>query len=498
MLTTEQQAEILTLHYSQKMSLRAITRKLGVDRKSVRSVIKRRSIDTTQKRNKSSLLSSYRGYIQEQITAGVPASTILTQIRERGYLGGRTILQEYVAELRGTPGRRHEAFLEIDFLVGECAQADWGEFGDVFSDGSRVHCFVMVLCYSRLLYIEFTRGEKFEDFIRCHENAFRFFDNRVPKECWYDNLASAVTERMDRMVKFNSRFRAYLGHHGIRPFACNPARGNEKGRVEDGVKYIRSAFWSGRSFTNFEDLCSQASKWRDETANRREHRATRKVPILCFENEEKQKLLSMNPVPYDTDEIFSCAVSHQFQIKYETNRYSVPWTMAGMGVTVRIDDKTISVFYHDKQVARHDRCYSKYQVLSKDSHSAGLRERKSGDDRDSWRISCLRAVGQDVIRYMEFIQAGNRSMRSEVNRLLALATVYGHEVLNTACKELLARSVVGSSNLELFLQSNHHRVAPEPIAFSRENLNRTVTTVDLRTYDEFLIDSNDENTGGIK
>ena len=65
----------------------------------------------------------------------------------------------------------------------------------------------MVLCYSRLLYIEFTRGEKFEDFIRCHQNAFRFL-RLVPIECWYDNLTSAVSERLSSLVKFNARFMA--------------------------------------------------------------------------------------------------------------------------------------------------------------------------------------------------------------------------------------------------------------------------------------------------
>lgn len=491
MLTIEQQAEILTLYYSQKMRVRAIARMIGVDRKSVTRVIKRRGVRTEQKRNKESLLSSYRDFIQEQVRAGVPGSTILVRIRERGYLGGRTILQDYVSEIRDTPTWRREAFWEIEFLSGECAQVDWGEFGDVFGDG-KIHCFVMVLCYSRLLYVEFTRGEKFEDFIRCHENGFSFFDNKVPKECWYDNLTSAVTERLDKMVKFNARFRTYMAHHGIRPHACNPARGNEKGRVEDGVKYVRSGFWAGRRFSDFDDICLQSRKWLDEVANRREHRVTRKVPVLHFESEEKQKLLPMNPVPYDTDEVFSAVVSHQFQLRYETNRYNVPWTLTGMAVTVRVNDRQLKVFYHDKQVAYHNRCYGKYQVISKETYSAGLRDRKPADGRDSWRLSSVRSIGQDVARYMEYIQSGNRSLRSEVNHLLALATIYGHTALNAACSELLSKGVIGSSNLELLLQSNNEKIAPAPISFDREALNRGVATADLRTYDEFIINSVEE------
>lgn len=96
-------------------------------------------------------------------------------------------MQKIVRELKtkSSPKLR-EAFLRLEFALGECAQVDWGEFGDVFHDGIKIHCFVMVLCYSRMTYIEFTRSERFEDFIRCHENAFNYFGG-VPKECWYDN-----------------------------------------------------------------------------------------------------------------------------------------------------------------------------------------------------------------------------------------------------------------------------------------------------------------------
>ena len=118
--------------------------------------------------------------------------------------------------------RPREAFLRLEFGPGEVAQVDWGEFGDVFGDGIKVHCFAMVMSFSRMIYVEFTRSEKFEEFIRCHEHAFRFFGG-APRECWYDNLATAVSDRMGRLIRFNSRFMAYMGHHSVRPHACNVA-----------------------------------------------------------------------------------------------------------------------------------------------------------------------------------------------------------------------------------------------------------------------------------
>jgi transposase len=220
--------------------------------------------------------------------------------------------------------RPREGYLRLEFGPGEVAQVDWGEFGDVFGDGIKIHCFAMVMAFSRMIYIEFTRSEKFEEFIGCHERAFRFFGG-APKECWYDNLTSAVSDRYGSLIRFNSRFMAYMAHHSVRPHACNVARGNEKGRVEGLIKYIRMNFWPARKFESFDDLTMQAIIWRNQTANCREHRTTRRVVKIMFEVEEKPKLLPLNPVPYDTDDIFSRNVTSDFHFQYESNRCPGRW-----------------------------------------------------------------------------------------------------------------------------------------------------------------------------
>ena len=279
MISPEIQAEILTRFYGEKQSIRQIALALGVNRRSVRRVIKRRSVLSQRNQPKrTSILEPYHADVKAMLDkdACCPATAIFNRLRELGYMGGISILRDYLNTVRDRPVRRREAFLRLEFSPGEAAQIDWGEFGNVFGDGVKVHCFAMVLCYSRLLYIEFTRSEKFEEFIRCHEASFHYFTG-VPKQCWYDNLATAVTERAGSLIRFNARFMAYMGHHSIRPHACNVARGNEKGRVEGLIKYIRSNFWAGRTFKDFDDLNAQAVAWRDQIANQREHRTTRRV-----------------------------------------------------------------------------------------------------------------------------------------------------------------------------------------------------------------------------
>ena len=498
MIPPDVQAEILALHFGAKKGTRAIAKQLGVSRKVVRRVVEDRQVrlkPETRGRPRRSVLDPFKPRIEDMLKRDpyITAARILQDVRAEGFLGGHSILQEYVRKIRTIPHRSREAFLRIDFPPGETAQVDWGEFGTPFNDGVKIHCFLMVLCHSRLLYIEFTRSEKFEEFIRCHENAFKFFGGLVPLEIWYDNLRSAVTERMGSLIRFNARFLAYLGHHGIRPHACNPASGNEKGRVEDAVKFVRSSFWAGREFKDFNDLNHQAAIWRDEFANRREHRSTRKVPLLHFESAEKHLLRPMNPHSYDTTEVFSRVVPPNFSIAYETNRYSVPWTLVGLTLTIRASDQILDFYYHERRVARHVRSYDKHQIFENREHFKELLERKPGGTREGWQIAAVKNIGPTMVGYLDLIRSGHRSMRNEVSRVLALATIYGEKNVNSACEGLLKSGVIGVENLELALKNLHHpsqcELQPSPLMFQNSKLNRIVPTVDLRRYDALLFTS---------
>jgi transposase len=495
--TPEIQSQILSMHYGRKIGIRSIARELGLDRKTVRSIVQRRRVNIDRVGGgRGSILDPFKSLIEEILKTDprIPVPTILSRIRQEGYLGGESILRDLVSKTRSVPSRAREPFLRIDFAPGECAQVDWGEFGDPFNDGVKIHCFLMVLCYSRLMYIEFTRSEKFEEFIRCHENAFKYFGGLVPQECWYDNLTSAVTDRMGSLVRFNARFLAYMGHHGIRPHACNPAKGNEKGRVESGVKFIRSSFWPARKFENFADLGLQSRTWLDGFANRREHHSTRKVPILHFQAEEREKMRLMNPHRYDTDEIFSRVVPPTFHIIYDTNKYSVPCTLVGLTVTVRSNDSEIRIFYNERFVASHARSFKKYQSFTTPEHQAKLLERKPGaNSRISWQLAAIKNIGPRMSEYIELLKSGSRSLRSEVQKILGLSTIYGDAAVHEAVCELLDTATIGVNNLELLLKVRHDpesQLNPAPLNFQNSRLNRMHHTVDLRRYDAFLFEGN--------
>jgi len=251
-------------------------------------------------------------------------------------------------------------------------------------------------------------------------------------------------------------------------------------------------FWPGRCFKDFEDLTRQAIIWRNQTANSREHRTTRRVVRLQFESQEKPALMALNPTAFDTDEIFSRNVSSDFHLQYESNRYSVPWTLVGMTVTVRVNSRDLKIYYNEKFICSHPRSYLKNQVFTIESHRSGLLERKPGATRENWQLSFVKSLGARMAEYVELVRQGPRSLKYELSRLIALVTVYGEPMVLDACAECLKAGIVGVDSVELYLKRRHHpssvELNPEPMTFESEKLNRIPPAVDLRKYDALLFE----------
>lgn len=488
MIDPATQSDVLHLFFVEKLTQRAIACQLGINRETVGAILRRRSVqlDRAEGKRRVSMLAPHYPMI-DRLLRGDPARSavnILQRLRGAGYAGGVTILKDYLAACR--PTSHPAAYLTLEFLPGQAAQVDWGEFGDVFGIGRKVYCFVMVLCHSRMLYLEFAFSANFESFVRCHEHAFAFFGG-VPREMWYDNLATAVAERRGRLVRFNPKFSVYTGHHHFNPVACNPASGNEKGRVEDGVRYVRHNFRPGRLFADLDDLNAQARKWQNEFANRRTHAATRKVPELFFE-EEKKTLMPLAG-PFDTDEVRSRKVSHQFRIDFDGNEYTVPWRLSGRIVTVRADAEIVCIFYGAKRVAFHSRCWRRGETISRKEHEEGLLEHKPCA-RQSADIQAIKCLGPNAARYVNIIPAQTTSIRSEISRLMVLITVYGAEAVERVMGGALSAGFVGAAHLERLLAHDDHAVAiknPEPLSLADPRLNLPHAMPDLKSYDAILM-----------
>jgi transposase len=290
-----------------------------------------------------------------------------------GYRGGVSVLRDRMRALRGS--RPREAFLTLHFHPGEAVQVGWADFGFAIPGcPRRVSAFIMALCHSRYLYLEFTLSQAMPAFLRCMERSLRFYGGTTVADI-FDNMKTVV-HRPGPPPVFNRRFLAYAGARGFSVRACNPGRGNEKGRVERPVGFVRSRFWPGRRFASLLDLNAQAASWRDDFANNRVHEITGKVPSLVFQSEERPLLKPVPASPFDTDEVEPAQATKTFRVRFDRNTYSVPWRLAHQPVVIRANDELVAIYLETQRVAVHRRSWDVGQDVKDDAHVVGLLERK--------------------------------------------------------------------------------------------------------------------------
>jgi transposase len=221
-------------------------------------------------------LDPYKPYLRERATGGVlNAVKLLPEVRRHGYPGGVTLIREFLHPLRPAVPVVTERF---ETEPGQQAQVDWAACGRIwYRDRLRsLSSFTMTLGYSLRQYLGFTVSEDMETFQRCHIDAFRYFCG-VPSEILYDNLKTAVDHRgPDGQVVWNKRFRDFADYYGFVPLACQPYRAQTKGKVENGIRYVKGNFLLGLDVAQMtlEELNGEALRWLRETADVRVHGTT--------------------------------------------------------------------------------------------------------------------------------------------------------------------------------------------------------------------------------
>ena len=252
MISYEQFCRLKAYHDQHSLSIRQICRDLHLHHTTVARWLARAHYLPRQATVRTSKLDPYKPQIIRWLeTHPYSATQVFLRLREMGYNGGITIVRDYVHKIRPP---RTPAFLTLAFAPGDYAQVDWGQFGTIAVGNTqrRLSFFVMVLCYSRMLYVEFTLSETMEHFLACHQNAFAFFGG-VPAKIMVDNLKSAVLQRsIGEDPVFNPRYRDFADYYGFKIKPCGVGQAHEKGRVENAVGYVKKNFLAGQEFTDFQ------------------------------------------------------------------------------------------------------------------------------------------------------------------------------------------------------------------------------------------------------
>jgi transposase len=479
-------AEVLRLGLVEGVAVRAIAKRLHMARKTVRMILGRhRAPPRPAAEPRGSILDPYETAIRAVLddTPEMLAPAVLERLRPLGYMGSVTILRDRLRLLR--PHGHREAFLTLDFPPGEAMQVDWADFGfAVPGVARRVSAFVAVLCYSRRLYIEFTFSQKMGTFLRCMERCLRFNTGTALVDI-FDNMKTVVLAHTATATVFNPTFLDYARARGFAVRACNVRKGNEKGRVERPIGFVRRRFWLGRRIRDLLDLNTQAAKWRDDFANGRVHEVTGKVPQLVFEHEEKRLLKPIPTTPFDTDDVEGTGVTKMFRVPFDRNRYSVPWRLASQQVLVRADDDFVSVFLETKQIAQHRRSWDIGQDIEHPSHKKDLLERKPRAAAAGALPPALLALGDLGRTYFKVLAAGSRSIHRETLRLIFLVEIFGAIATASAVREVMQTGHVGAEYVEYVMRHKRGLVPqPPPLRLGNEELDAiSLPEPDLSVYD---------------
>ena len=411
------------------------------------------------------------------------ARQIYQRIQQNGFDGGITIVTDYVRKIRPP---KTKPYLKLVFAPGECAQVDWGSYGNVRvgSTSRRLSFFVMVLCHSRMMYVEFTVSQTMEHFLGCHQNAFHFFGS-LPRKIMVDNLKSAVLKRtLGKDPVFNPRYMDFARHYGFKIVPCNVGKGNEKGIVENAVGYVKKNLLNGLDISDFKIMKPLVQNWLDTVANVRQHSETGRRPVDMFA-EEKQNLQPLPIEPYDIGVVKQARASRQFRVTIDTNRYSVPAQLAGVGLTVKRYPDRLCFYHENKLVARHVRSYDRRQDYEHPDHPKVLlaQRRRARDQKIFMRFLSLSGKAHEYYRQME-----NRRMNPfhHIRQIVALSEIYPSEQVTRAIEDAFHFKAFSCDYIANLLERRSRQFKePGVLHLTRQSdlLDLAISEPDLSIYD---------------
>ena len=484
MISPETRVQIRRYFYAEHWKIGTIAQALNVHPDTVRRAIEVERFQHAEPL-RPSIVDPYLPFVRQVLEQHprLRATRLYQMIRDRGYAGSVEQLRRVVARLRPQP---REAFLRLQVFPAEQAQVDWACFGSVMVGRAKrqLSGFVITLSWSRALYLEFFFDQTTENFLRGHVRAFQDFSG-APRVILYDNLKSAVLERRGDQIHFNPRLLELAAHYHFAPRPCQVRAGNQKGRVERAIRYVRDSFWAGRVFTTLAECNRQALVWRDKVAHQRRWPDDSARTVAHAFAEEQPRLLPLPLHPFNTDRSEPVRSRKTIYVRFDLNDYSIPPEAVGRPLTLVASDTDVRILDGSAEIARHHRSYDRQQAILDPAHEEALlrTKRKALHQTRAGRLALAVPESEDLL---ERAFAQGESAASQTAQLLRLLDLYGVAALRRAVHEALERNTPRASSVA-FLLRRRHRSAPRPaLDLSRhpEAQALDVRPHDLETYDE--------------
>ena len=490
------EAQILRFYHAEKWTIGTIATQLHVHHSVVRRVLAQAGLPRLGPAARRSKIDTYLPFILQTLDKfpRLTASRLYAMVRERGYRGRPDHFRHLIACHRPRP--KAEAYLRLRSLPGEQGQVDWGHFGHLEIGRARrpLMAFVMVLSHSRQIFLRFYLDARMENFLRGHVAAFASWGG-VPRVLLYDNLKSAVLERRGDAIRFHPTLLEFAGHYRFEPRPVAVARGNEKGRVERAIRYVRESFFAARSFTDLDDLNAQADAWccglaADRRCPGEPDRSVREVFA-----DEAPRLLPLPDNPAPLLECVEVSVGKTPYIRFDLNDYTVPHTHVRRVLTVLADPHEVRIVDGTNLLACHPRSYDKGAQIEVPGHVQALVDEKRAARQHRATDRLAHAVPASRTLLERAAERGANLGAITVALMRLLDQVSAAE-LQAAILEALARDVPHPNAVRLALERRREqRGEAPPIAVELpEHVQARDAPVQphaLETYDR-LKDTDDE------
>jgi transposase len=370
-LKVEDWAEIRRLAMSEELSIKEISRRLGVARNTVRGALRSGVPPAYRRAKRASLVDDVEPQVRELLAEfpRMPATVIAERI---GWTRGLTQLKVRVRELRPLylppdPCQR------TDYAPGELAQWDlWFPPVSVsvgVDQAVRLPVIVGVSGYSRWIVARMIPSRQVHDILGGHLACLVDL-GAVPRTGVYDNEAALVSRHGGR-VTLSAAFQAFRGTLGMGVIVCKPGDPEAKGLVERANRYLETSFLPGRAFEDVTDFNTQLQAWLAR-ANQRTHRTLRCRPADRIA-EDRGAMLGFPPVLPDVAQRFSTRLGRDHCVRVQTCDYSVHPRVIGRRVEVRVDLDWVVVTCDGTEVARHRRSYADHRTVLDPAHGRARR-----------------------------------------------------------------------------------------------------------------------------
>jgi len=485
-VSAELTAEVHRLFSVEKWKIGTIARHLRVHHRQVRRIVGL-TPPPSPRAGWDTLLAPFQAFITETLQRyPLLCSTRITDmLRERGYQGSERSVRRYVGQLR--PSRKVQAFLEIETLPGEQAQVDWAHVGRIAVDGGTrpLWMFVMVLCHSRALYAELIIDLSVFGVVRSLIRASRYFGG-CPRQWLFDNPKTVVLARTGLETRFNPHLLEAAVALRVQPRLCAVRKPTDKGKVERSVRYLRDRFLAGRSIRTVGEGNAQLQAFLQEISQARVHPVRKDRTVGQVFDEEKSALLSLPEVLPSGAQVAALRVDGQANVRFETNRYSVPPAHVDQTVTLRADDVQVHIDCGSERITSHPRCFGKHQRVEHAAHREELiRQRRNA--RPAKGRDRLLTAAPDVQKLLEQMLREGRNVGLGTHRLLQLLDLYGEECFRRAVADLMARNSCDVSALAVRCDAHRRTLnAPHnlPVTLPAHAVDRDVIPHDLESYDD--------------